>query len=215
MDVNASALPALNTGEDLNEKKAGGMLELIPSGVGRALRGVRAGFEKVAVEQRSFVRMPNMVTLTSPAFQDGHPMPVRFTADGEGISPPLAWKGVMGAARGLALLVEDPDAPSPDPLVHLLAWDLPPALRELPEGEFRSPGHAGLDEMLGRNGFLQTAWLPPDPPRGHGPHMYVFQIFALDRKLNFERPPGRKQVLDAMAGHVLGKGMLTGTYERA
>lgn len=110
--------------------------------------------------------------------------------------------------------MEDADAPTLEPLVHLIAWDLPPELGELPEGELKSPGHMGLDEVLGRNAFRRAAWLPPDPPAGHGPHLYVFQLFALDRKLAFDRPPSRRQVVHAMRGRVIAKGVLTGTYER-
>lgn len=190
------------------------MLEKIPSGIGHALRGVRAGYEKIVSESADFARVADCIDLESAAFGDGESIPPRYTADGEKISPPLTWRGAPEDAAGLVLIVEDPDAPSPEPLVHLLAWDLPPHLRELPEGEFKSPHHAGLDEMLGRNSYLQAAYLPPDPPAGHGPHLYVFQLFALDRQLSFDRPPGRKAVIEAMRGHVLGKGVLAGTYER-
>ncbi len=112
------------------------------------------------------------------------------------------------------LIIEDPDAPSAEPLVHLLAWDLPPDLTSVDEGLFKSPHHEGLDENLGRNSFLQTAYLPPDPPTGHGPHLYAFQIFALDRRLDFDHPPGRSVVVAAMTGHVLAKGVLVGSYKR-
>lgn len=190
------------------------MLEKIPSGLGQALRGVRAGYDKVVSEAEDFLRVPDIIALDSPAFEDGGSIPPRYTADGEKISPPLTWRGVPHDAAGLVLIVEDPDAPSPEPLVHLLAWDLPPGLPELPEGELQSPGHPGLKEVLGRNAFQQSAWLPPDPPSGHGPHLYVFQVFALDRKLDFARAPGRKAVVEAMRGHVIAKGVLVGTYER-
>lgn len=190
------------------------MLEKIPSSVGRALRRLRAGFDKLASEAPEFAGVPDSIDLGSPAFEDGASIPPRFTADGEKISPPLRWRGAPEDAEALVLILEDPDAPAPDPLVHLLAWDLPPDLDELPEGEFKSPHHAGLDEMLGRNGYRQAAYLPPDPPSGHGPHLYVFQIFALDRKLDFDAPPSRKAVVEAMRGHVIAKGVLTGTYER-
>jgi Raf kinase inhibitor-like YbhB/YbcL family protein len=190
------------------------MLEKIPEGLGRALRGVRAGYEKVVSEDAAFADAPDCITLESPAFADRTSIPPRFTADGEKLSPPLAWSGVPEGTKGLVLIVEDPDAPSPEPLVHLLVFDLPPELSGLPEGELKSPGHAGLDEDLGRNSFLQAGWLPPDPPTGHGPHLYVFQMFALDRRLDFDRPPGRGAVVNAMKGHVLGRGVLTGTYER-
>jgi phosphatidylethanolamine-binding protein (PEBP) family uncharacterized protein len=85
----------------------------------------------------------------------------------------------------------------------------------LPEGQFASPDHTGLDEALGRNSFLRAAWLPPDPPTGHGPHLYAFQIYALTERLTFGGHPGRARALAAMEGKVLAKGLLLGTYERA
>jgi len=190
------------------------MLEKIPSGLGHALRGVRAGLEKIVSEREGFAAAPDVLALQSHAFKDGGSIPARYTADGEKISPPLLWTDVPAGTAGLALIVEDPDAPSPEPLVHLLIWDLPPHLKVLPEGELRSPHHEGLDETLGRNSYLQSAWLPPDPPSGHGPHLYVFQLFALDVRLNFEHTPGRKALVEAMQSHVLAKGVLVGTYER-
>jgi hypothetical protein len=96
-----------------------------------------------------------------------------------------------------------------------LVFDLPPDLTELTEGLFKSPRHDGLDEDLGRNAYLKAAYLPPDPPKGHGPHLYAFQIFALNRRLDFDRAPSRAAVMDAMRGHVLAKGLLTATYERS
>ena len=189
------------------------MLEKIPSAVGRALGSVRAGVDKL-VGEAEFGEVPNIVALESDAFQDGGSIPPRYTADGEKISPPLRWRGLPGGTAAVALIVEDADAPAPEPLVHLLVWDLPPDLAVLPEGELKSPGHEGLDETLGRNSYRQTAWLPPDPPSGHGPHLYVFQLFALDRKLDFAHAPGRAALVEAMRGHVLAKGVLTGTYER-
>ena len=91
---------------------------------------------------------------------------------------------------------------------------MPASTGALAEGLFKSPHHEGLDETLGRNTFLSAGWLPPDPPTGHGPHLYVFQIFALDRKLEFSGHPSRSQLARAMKGHVLAKGLLIGTYER-
>lgn len=190
------------------------MLEKIPSALGHALRGVRAGYDKVVSEAEPFARIPDSIVLESPAFEDGGSIPPRYTADGERISPPLSWRGAPADAESLVLIVEDPDAPALEPLVHLIAWDLPAALPALPEGELKSPRHEGMDEMLGRNAYQQSAWLPPDPPKGHGPHLYVFQAFALDRKLAFTHPPSRKAVVEAMRGHVLAKGVLVATYER-
>ena len=191
------------------------MLEKLPAPVGRALRNIRAGDDKLVSERAEFVDAPSLIVLESPAFEDGGSLPVRYTADGDRISPPLAWRAAPEAARSLVLIVEDPDAPAPQPLTHLLAFDLPPELTELPEGLFKSPRHEGLAEDLGRNAFHKSAYLPPDPPPGHGPHLYTFQLFALSRRLNFERAPGLAAVVDAMGGHVLAKGVLSATYERS
>jgi Raf kinase inhibitor-like YbhB/YbcL family protein len=191
------------------------MLEKIPHGVGHALRGVRAGYDKIVSEGEGFVEAPQTIQLLSPAFDDGGTMPARFTNDGKKLSPPLAWSGVPNDTISLALIVEDPDAPMPEPVTHLLAWDLPANLTRLEEGHFRSEGHEGEVEPLGRNALLRAAYLAPDPPMGHGRHLYAFQLFALDRRLNFEYPPGRGAVVEAMNGHVLAKGVLGGIYERA
>ena len=85
------------------------MLEHLPRPVGRALRGVRAGFEKVAGEDRAFAQTPDSIALTSPAFEDGGSIPAQYTADGAKISPPLAWNDLPPGTRAVALLVEDPD----------------------------------------------------------------------------------------------------------
>ena len=68
---------------------------------------------------------------------------------------------------------------------------------------------------LGKNSFMATGWLPPDPPTGHGAHRYCFQIFALDVVPELEQGAGRGAVIEALKGHVLAKGLLVGTYERA
>jgi phosphatidylethanolamine-binding protein (PEBP) family uncharacterized protein len=87
---------------------------------GHALRGVSAGYEKITAEDDAFAQTPDSISLESPAFADGGDIPDRFTADGERISPPLTWRGALDDAVSLVLIIEDPDAPSAEPLVHLL-----------------------------------------------------------------------------------------------
>lgn len=185
------------------------MLEKIPHAVGAALSGLKAGLDRTAY-RTDFAEIPEGIALTSLAFADGAAMPARFTADGDGASPPLAWTGLPAGTVRVALLVEDAGSPTPNPLVHLIAWNLDPAV-PLSEGAASQP-ESRLD--LGRNSFLKAGWLPPDPPTGHGPHGYLFQIYALDAVLPLSEHPGRGALLEAMRGHVLAKGCLTGTYER-
>lgn len=182
------------------------MLEHVPYWLGSALRGLRAGADKLAIAHPEFGSF-DVLHLASPAFADGGRLPERFTADGAGISPPLFWTGVPEGTARLALIVEDADAPAPQPLVHALVWGLPAEDGELPEG-------AVCTDNAGRNSFLVQGWLPPDPPTGHGAHLYAFQLFALGPGPDVGEHPGRGAVLAAMAGRVLAAGLLTGTYSR-
>lgn len=88
------------------------MLEHIPHWLGSALKGLRAGANKLAIVQPELGSF-EVLHLASPAFANGGRLPERFTADGEGISPPLFWTGIPEGTQCLALIVEDPDAPAP------------------------------------------------------------------------------------------------------
>lgn len=190
------------------------MLEHVPHWLGSALHGVRAGADKLAIVQPGLGSF-EALHLASPAFANGARLPERFTADGEGVSPPLFWTGIPEGTERLALIVEDPDAPAPQPLVHAVVWDLPPHDGDLREGAIRADGGgdaAGTD--VGRNSFFSEGWLPPDPPTGHGQHNYAFQLFALGPGPDAGDSPGRSAIVRAMAGNVLAAGVLTGTYSR-
>ncbi len=192
------------------------MLEHVPHWLGSLLHNVRAGHAKLVIVQDAIVPAGGaQLTLSSPAFADGARLPERFTADGAGVSPPLTWTGVPAGAVALALLVEDPDAPAPNPLVHAVVWNLPPDSAGLEEGAIAADGRGAFDGSdVGRNSYQQEGWLPPDPPTGHGSHDYVFQLFALSEAAALDVSPGRSAVLEALRGRVLAAGMLSGTYSR-
>ena len=190
------------------------MLEKLPHALGHALRGVGPGLEKTIYHDPDFAGVTEGITLESPAFADGGAIPARYTEDGEKLSPPLSWRGVPSAARGLVLVIEDADSPTPAPIVHTLVLDLPPQDGALGEASLKSPGAEGEAHALGKNTFFKSAYLPPDPPPGGGAHRYVFQIYALDQPSGLEEGAGRGAVKDAMKGHVLGKGGFIATYER-
>lgn len=139
--------------------------------------------------------------LTSPAFPDGGEIPDKYAKDGADISPPLLWSDVPEDALSLALIVDDPDAPS-GTWTHWIVTDLPPTMTGVREGA--TAGHAGL------NDWKRAGWNGPAPPWGR--HRYEFKLFALDRELGLRRPT-RHDVERAMAGHVLDEAKLTGTYE--
>ena len=186
------------------------MLEHIPAWLGRALSGRRAGDDKLVCAMAGMAGDAPLV-LTSPAFADGARLPDRFTEDGAGTSPPLTWSGAPEGAT-LVLIVEDPDAPTPAPLVHAIVWGLAAPAGSLVEDAL-VPGQAGGE--VGKNSGFKQGWMPPDPPTGHGEHRYVFQLFALAPGApDPGEAPGRRAVTDAMEGRVIASSVLIGTYSR-
>ncbi len=190
------------------------MLEHIPQWLGNALRGVRAGVDKLAIAHDTLGTFERF-DLSSIAFADGGRMPERFTADGAGVSPPLMWRDPPAGTASLALLVQDADSPTPQPLVHAVIWGLAGSAGNLAEGAIAADGHGEGSPDVGRNSYQREGWLPPDPPSGHGEHRYAFQLFALDATTpDPGADPGRSALLAAMSGHVLAAGLLIGTYSR-
>lgn len=186
------------------------MLEHVPAWLGKALRNARAGHGRLAVARLAGEGMLGRAgfALSSAAFPDGGELDPCFTADEEdAVAPPLEWTAPPPGTQELVLIVEDPDAPAPEPFVHWLVWGLKPQKGQLLEGE--------TPPRVGKNSFRNSEWLLPDPPAGHGPHDYVFQLFALDLPLTLMPGAGRSELFEAMEGHVIGAAVLTGTYQRS
>ena len=141
-------------------------------------------------------------------------MPKRFTADGAGVSPPLLWRDPPTGTACFALIVEDPDAPATQPLVHALVWNIPADTRRLAEGAITGDGKDMTRGDVGRNSLYAEGWLPPDPPTGHGSHDYVFQLFALKEVPAIGPNPGRDELVSALENRVLAAGLLVATYSR-
>ncbi len=182
-----------------------GRLLLTP--VGLALRGRRAG------EDRSIARRPELVqtgsarvTLTSTSFRAGGPIPSRHLAKGAGgdnVSPQLAWTRPPVATKAILVVMEDTDAPTKEPPIHV-AVVLDPTLRTVSEGELNRRKEAPGVRVLGGRSYSGPHGLP-----GHGEHRYDVHLFALDIV-----PPGDSlaAVIEASAKHVIAHGVLTGTF---
>lgn len=190
------------------------MLEHVPHWLGKALTSVRAGHDKLTIACVP-LDAAKPLSVASPAFANGARLPERFTADGKGVSPPLTWSGVPESATALALIVEDPDAPVPRPMVHAIVVDIDPSVSSLAEGSIL-PDDAGKDgKNVGKNSRMVEGWLPPDPPTGHGSHDYVFQLFALEGDKPADEPsPGRSDFVQYLEGRIIAAGVLIGTYSR-
>ncbi|MFP4502995.1 MAG: YbhB/YbcL family Raf kinase inhibitor-like protein [Candidatus Hydrogenedentota bacterium] len=145
--------------------------------------------------------------LISPAFEPGTRIPAKYTKEGNDVSPPLSWNDVPAAARSFALVCDDPDAPTAEPWVHWLLWNIPANATEIPEGG----SGFGIE---GTNSFGEPGYGGPMPPPGHGTHHYHFTLYALDGDVAIEPGASKESLLRAMDGHVLAEAEYVGTYER-
>jgi len=139
--------------------------------------------------------------LTSPAFAPNNPIPDQFTCKGAGISPPLNIASVPMGTQSLVLAMHDPDAPGGD-FTHWTMWNIAPTTTSLPAG--MAPGGA----VMGRNDFDRIGYGHPCPPSGT--HRYVFELLALDTRLQLASGASRNTLSHALQGHVLARASLIG-----
>lgn len=152
----------------------------------------------------SFAAGGAKMKITSSAFQEGANIPSKFTCDGANTSPPLQIADVPSDAKTLALITDDPDAPS-GLFTHWTVWNIPVQTGSIGEGNVPKG-------VQGINDFGKSGYGGPCPPSGT--HRYYFKIFALDRDLDLPFGAKRDQLDAAMKGHVIAQGQLMGRYSR-
>jgi Raf kinase inhibitor-like YbhB/YbcL family protein len=147
--------------------------------------------------------------LWSPAFAEGDRIPVRYTGDGEDISPELIWDSVPESVVSFALICSDPDAPF-GTFIHWVIYNIPAQARRLAEGVAKKEQ---LDDgtKQGVNSFQRIGYNGPKPPPGK-PHRYVFQLYGLDTVLDLPSGASAGKVQEAMAGHIKAEARLMGIY---
>ena len=158
------------------------------------------------------------IVVSSPVLKDGEPIPKDYTADGKNVSPPITWSGVPAATKELALICEDPVAPTPQPFVHWVVYKIPPTAKGLPEGmpiddTTKMPAEL-TGTIQGLSGFRRPIWRGPAPPKPGVTHRYHFIVYALDAALEAPAGLNKTQLLEAMKGHIIGQGQLVATYTR-
>lgn len=154
----------------------------------------------------------SVFALRSSAFADGGRIPERHTADGDEVSPPLAWTDVPSGTRELTLLCEDVDVPIGGSFTHMILYSIPPGTVGLPEA---LPATERLPDgtVQGVGGFRRVGYRGPAPV-GRKPHRYRFRLFALDGPLGLGPGVNTKRLMKAMSGHVIAVAQLTGIYSR-
>jgi len=152
--------------------------------------------------------------LSSEAFVNGEAIPVRFTADGEDISPPLFWDHLPEGTQEVALICETTDAAEGEPAVHWLIWGMEPRVKAFTEQVPRIPRFGRENHIRqGKNDFGIVGWNGPKPPAGKT-YNYEFTVYALSES-PMVKVNSTKDVLEAaMQGKILGKASLVGSYSR-
>ena len=143
------------------------------------------------------------MTIASPAFKNNGNIPSKFSHQGGNNSPALQIEGAPPNAKSLMLIVDDPDAPG-GLFTHWLVWNINPKTGEIAEGA------APKGAVEGTNDFGKIGYGGPQPPSGT--HRYYFKIFALDQTLDLPNGAKRREVENAMKGHVVAQGQIMGRY---
>lgn len=158
------------------------------------------------------------LTLTTTAFEDGGIIPNKYTAAaGESaVSPKLEWTHVPAGAVSFALIFHDPDVAiqkTTEDVLHWMIFNIPGSTHELAEGV---PANAQLPDgtIQAKNRRGGVGYMGPGAPAAGPYHHYTFELFALDKKLDLGPDATREDVLKAINGHILGKGVLVGRFHR-
>lgn len=153
------------------------------------------------------------IVVTSDAVDvDGWIDPI-FSHDGDNVSPPLAWTMVQ-SAQTYALVVEDPDAPREDPVIHWLMWNIPGEATSLPQGVVNAARPVTPQQAVqGKNTDGDFGYMGPKPPKGHGVHHYHFQLFALSTRLEMGPETTLPELLNALKANTIASGELVGLFE--
>lgn len=148
--------------------------------------------------------------IESSVFKHGEMIPRKYTCEGENISPPLSWSHPPEGTRTLALIINDPDAPSGD-FVHCILYDIPSNITHLQEG-ISTTINLPEGAIFGTNGASRTGYMGPCPPSGT--HRYYFRLYAINKVLQLDAGANKRELLEAMKDHIIAQGELMGKYKK-
>jgi Raf kinase inhibitor-like YbhB/YbcL family protein len=164
------------------------------------------------------------MTMTVAGFADGSQIPVRFSqaadgvAPGEGTSPAIAWQSVPAGTQSFVLNMHDMDVArnkTTDDQAHWVVWNIPATATGLPEGVAKGSQRPDGSYQISATGPMYRG---PGAPANGPMHHYVFELFALDTKLDVQPAAdafeSRANVMKAMQGHILGKAVYGGLFRR-
>lgn len=150
-------------------------------------------------------------SLASSEFDNNGVIDAVNTCDGSDMSPELSIAGVPDNAITLALILDDPDAPS-GTWIHWVVWNIPPDTVIINgDGGMQPP--LSNEAIVGTNSFGNAHYGGPCPPLEDGAHHYNFVLYALDTTLNLDASATKGDLVMAMDGHIIDTAELTGLYD--
>ncbi|MGC1454812.1 MAG: YbhB/YbcL family Raf kinase inhibitor-like protein [Nitrospirota bacterium] len=144
--------------------------------------------------------------ISSTAFENNGQIPKKYTCDGSDVNPPLKLEGIPAEAKSLALIVDDPDAPT-GTWVHWVLWNIDPKATDIKENSVPKSANQGM------NDFRKHDYGGPCPPSGT--HRYFFKLYALDTTLNLGPNVTKSDIESSIKEHILAKTELIGLYKRS
>jgi Raf kinase inhibitor-like YbhB/YbcL family protein len=145
--------------------------------------------------------------IKSRSFNNEDRIPTRYTCDGEDINPPLDITDIPEEAETIALIMDDPDAPT-GTWVHWLIWNIP----VINQGFSIDEGVEPADAVYGTNDFDKLEYGGPCPP--FGTHRYFFKVYALDRELDLEEGSSKEDLMIEIEKYMIDWAQLVGKYSK-
>tara|TARA_B100000315_G_C14375944_1_gene495169 strand:- start:68 stop:583 length:516 start_codon:yes stop_codon:yes gene_type:complete len=159
----------------------------------------------------SFCTNTFALEIKSEVFKQKGYIPDRYSCDAQDFSPSLSWSQVPQGTKSLAIICDDPDAPFKI-WVHWVIFNIPSGISSLEENISKEKLNE-LSAVEGLNDFGRLGYNGPCPPAGK-PHRYFFTLYALDTTLSLEEGVGKKELVEAMQGHILAETKVIGLYQR-
>jgi Raf kinase inhibitor-like YbhB/YbcL family protein len=170
-------------------------------------RDARVAFAQAPAQKM----LESKLQLTSSSFEADSALPAKYTCDGTGVSPALAWNDPPAGTQSFALVVDDPDVPTKI-VTHWLIYDLPPTTRALPEGVPTKPKLPD-GSLQGKNVTGKIGYTGPCPQQGGAAHHYFFKLYALDYKTGLKPKATAADVEKAIKGHILAQAELIARFQ--
>ena len=162
-------------------------------------------------------QLPPMIHIGIADFADGGRVPNKYTcaASPTSPSPAMTWSGAPATTQSYVVILHDPDpvlgGSATNDVLHWAIFDIPGDAKGLPEGV---PNMAELSDGSKQPNGISGApgYFGPCPPAGHGDHHYTFELFALSAKLGLPASTSRVDLMNAMNGKVVAKGIYIGMF---